>query len=598
MTAKIYSRPILPLVAAMMTGIAFGSVHGGHRTWILTVCAAIFVRLIFCIVRRKANAGAPLLLFAGLGYLLIQPWAAPVLPEHHVVHYTDGKKWRISGSIDTQPLRRDNRTRFILNVDTLSDATVSYPVTGKIRVTVSAATLDLQRGDQVALFGKIRSIRNFNNPGGFDYKEYMRYKNVWGSAYSREEDLVLVAKASRYRLSGRIDTARLSIAGRIEKTGQGDHTGVLKALLIGDRSGISPLLREAFHRSGIGHLLAISGLHIGIVASVAFLCFSWLFSRFDALLWKARTRIWAAIFAFVPALLYALLAGMSPSTQRAIIMVGVLLLTYLIKRDQDVMNTLAVAATMILIFDPPALFSISFQLSFLAVFAIIFGLSRLNRDGHPPPKSVRAKVTTKMTTFFLVSVFATLGTLPVVMHYFNQVSLIGVLSNFIFVPIIGFAVVPLGLLSVFTLPISEVLSAWIMQIAADVLQVALRWVTGISAMPAAAVKTITPSLLEIGCYYFLLWAILELLPLPIDRSAAAEGVPETNPVKTSAPGLLRRLFRRLMTKRQWAAIVLTCGVLVLGSDVGYWIYQRFGRDDLRVTIIDVGQGSAALTKLI
>ena len=91
MTANIYSRPILPLVAAMMTGIAFGSVHGGHRTWILTVCAAIFARLIYCIVRRKANAGAPLLLFAGLGYLLIQPWAAPVLPEHHVVHYTDGK---------------------------------------------------------------------------------------------------------------------------------------------------------------------------------------------------------------------------------------------------------------------------------------------------------------------------------------------------------------------------------------------------------------------------------------------------------------------------------------------------------------------------
>ena len=170
MTANIYSRPILPLVAAMMTGIVFGSVHGGHHTWILIFCAAIFVRLIYCIVCRKANAGAPLLLFAGLGYLLNQPWAAPVLPEHHVVHYTDGKKWRISGSIDTQPLRRDNRTRFILNIDTLADATASYPVTGKIRVTVSAATLDLRRVYLLVLFGKIRSIRNFNNPGGFDYK--------------------------------------------------------------------------------------------------------------------------------------------------------------------------------------------------------------------------------------------------------------------------------------------------------------------------------------------------------------------------------------------------------------------------------------------
>ena len=598
MTADIYSRPILPLVVAMMTGITAGSLLSGYATWILFACAVILVWLIYSILCRQRSVLAPLLLFTCLGYLLIQPWAAPILPEHHIIHFTDGRKWRISGKVATQPVRRDDRSRFILTAETLSDSGDAYPVTGRIRVTVSESTADLRRGDRIALISKIRAIRNFNNPGGFDYQRYMRHKNVWGSAYVREKNLTLLEKAPGNRLSFRIDIARSNIADHIEKNESGDQAGVLKALLIGDRSGISPPLYEAFHRCGIGHLLAISGLHIGIIASVAFFCCNRILSRFNSLLWRAATRRWAAVAAFIAVLIYALLSGMSPSTQRATIMVGVFLSTFLVKREQDVMNTLAMAAAAILILHPPALFSISFQLSFLAVFWIIFGLSRFNRFGGSLRRDLRTRVTARLTTFFLVSVLATLGTLPMVMHYFNQVSLIGVFANVIFVPVIGFFVVPLGLLAVFLLPISGALSGWMMKISAGILESALGWVTGIAAIPVAAVKTVTPTVLEIACYYLLLWASLELLSvIVIRRNAPLSDIHQTDFEETSNVIGMPRLFMYLGTKRRWATLVLICGLLIGGIDVGYWSFQRFFRQDLRVTFIDVGQGSAALLEL-
>jgi ComEC/Rec2-related protein len=224
---------------------------------------------------------------------------------------------------------------------------------------------------------------------------------------------------------------------------------VLKALVIGERSGVSPEVREAFTRSGVSHLLAISGLHIGIVASAAFVLFRWLLGFFPRLLMTGGARKGAALLTLVPVCLYALLAGMSPSTQRALVMAVVFLLAFLFEREHDLMNTLALAALAILAVHPPALFSISFQLSFAAVVAIVAGMPR------PPPSpggTLRPLAPTRpgesrraAGLFVMVSVLATAGTLPLVLHYFNTVSFIGVPANLVAVPVIGYGVVLAGL---------------------------------------------------------------------------------------------------------------------------------------------------------
>ena len=426
---------------------------------------------------------------------------APKFPPHHIIHFEDADSWKITGVIDTPVATYSNRQKFILRTETLERNTRTFPVTGKIRLTVSGKGPDLLMGDRIVFFGKVKSIRNFNNPGGFDYKRYMAFRKVYGTAYVSAQKLTLLKRHSETGISMIIENLRRKISDLIDKTGQGTEQGVLKALIVGDRNSISNDLRQAFNRAGIGHLLAISGLHIGIVATGAFLIFKVLLSHIKFLLWHAWTKKGAVLLSVIPVFIYGLLSGMSPSTQRAVIMVTVFLAAFLFEREHDPMNTLAVAALLILVVHPPSLFSISFQLSFTAVLAILYGLSRVQipwrSDSRGIKMSKRVRVAIKLFYFFMVSFFAILGTLPLTMFYFNQISLVGLFANFIFVPLIGFVVVPLGLMAVFLYPLTGSVALGCLKVAAVVLKHTISMVHFFSDLPFAAVKTVTPSYLEI-----------------------------------------------------------------------------------------------------
>jgi competence protein ComEC len=445
-------------------------------------------------------------------------------------------------------------------------------------------------GDRIVFFGRIKSIRNFNNPGGFDYKRYMALRKVYGTSYVSAQKLALLKRNSETGIGMIISNTRRKISDLIDKTGQGTEQGVLKALIVGDRNSVSKDLRQAFNRAGIGHLLAISGLHIGIVATGAFFIFKYLLSHIKFLLWHAWTKKGAVILSVIPVVIYGLLSGMSPSTQRAVIMVTVFLAAFLFEREHDPMNTLAVAALLILVAHPPSLFSISFQLSFTAVLAILYGLSRVqipwrsDSGGMKPPKRVR--VATKLFCFFMVSFFALLGTLPLTMFYFNQISLVGLFANFIFVPLIGFVVVPLGLMAVFLYPLTGSVALGCLKAGAVVLEQAISMINFFADLPFAAAKTVTPSYFEICCFYILFWAVLNIrydsskTPVGQDYLPGRE---DNSPDKHSI--------------QKSAAIVVLLVILAMSADACYWLYNRFWHDDLRVTMIDVGHGNAALMEL-
>ena len=310
------------------------------------------------------------------------------------------------------------------------------------------------------------------------------------------EHLVLPTHADR---AGKI---RQTVAQLIDHSVSGESRQVLKALVIGDRTGISPSLREIFNRTGIGHLLAISGLHIGIVASVVFFLFKWLLSYSRFLLDRGWTGKIAAILTFIPVFSYGVVAGMSPSTQRAIVMVAVFLLAYLAGKIQDAFNTLALAGVVILAVYPPAVFSISFQLSFTAVAFIILGISRpwpTNRSKAGP----RFPIMKKAGSLMAVTALATLGTLPLVMQTFNEVSLIGIGTNLLAVPLVGFIIVPIGLLGMFIHWLSTSVAMICFSVAGYLLDVTLAVTHFLANLPFASLKTITPSMIEVVLYYVL-----------------------------------------------------------------------------------------------
>ncbi|MGD8442026.1 MAG: ComEC/Rec2 family competence protein [Desulfobacterales bacterium] len=614
MNDSIYFRPAIPLLISLICGILIGSDFAGYEIWAMAatvICAGFCLRQI---VRKKNAWFLPILLFVLLGYLSIQPWVSPRLPANHVLQYSDTHRWDITGRIANAPQKINHRTRFHLQTTSLGDDVQIHAVSGTLRVTAVGDVPDLSVGDEVRFNSRIRSPTNFKNPGGFDYKRYLAFKGIWATAYLKGDTLVVIKKYPAGGTLKIMEKARSRFAGLIDGSGYTRVQRVFKALIIGDRTQLLPETRQAFNRAGVGHLLAISGLHIGIVATVAFGFFRWLMARFKPFLWRAWTRKGAAIVTLLPVMCYGMVAGYTPSTQRAVIMVLVFLSTFLFEREQDPLNTLSLAALVILIVDPPSLFSISFQLSFTAVFAIIYGCcwiqKRMATTELPKTEQWYSSFVKKLFSFFLVSLFAICGSLPLVAAYFNQVSLVGLAANFIVVPLVGFVTIPLGLLALFVLPLSTTVAVWCIQAGSAVLTVAWEVVQFFAELPFAAIKIFTPSPLEIGCYYVLCWTLLNLDYRPRfaalwshrSKRLAPSSVPRD--MKTPLPGgdsglgKFKNIRKRLQLKRIMpsnpAIAVLVLVLLTLAGDTCYWLYQRFGRADLRVTVIDVGHGSAAL----
>ena len=563
-------RPVIPLLFAFMAGILAGSEFPGHKglasttVW-LTAGGGLFLLLL----RKQPSRVSILVIMTALGYLGINTLLIPRFPTDHVIHHAGQYSSRIAGRIHSapSPYARDG-IRFVLQVDSLG--TDSAPVTGLLRVSARGDLPELSVGDRIVFSGKIRAIRNFNNPGGFDYERYMAFQSLWVSAYARKDSLVVLQKNQSPSWMESIQEKRTELAGVIEKTAVSEvSAGVLKALVIGDKSSISDAMRERFSRAGISHLLAISGLHIGIVAGLFFGIFRRLMSWWRPLLWNGWLHSATAGLTLIPVLAYGFISGMSPATQRALVMVHVFLATFWVRREPDVLNTIALAALVILMVHPPALFSISFQLSFAAVITIVRGLSRVV---PPVPREFNRYGVWKirLKTFMWVSFWAIIGTLPLTMFYFNQVSVIGMAANLVFIPLIGFVTVPLGLTAVFLSQILPAVGEWFFQAAHLTAAFSLNLVPFFAELPWGAMRTITPTVLEIGCYYLLVWSLVNLL-------VASD--PLNNKNRIWAP------------KR-----VLICTLVILSADIGYWAYQRFGRADLRVTVMDVGQGSAILAE--
>ena len=582
MFAKTFARPIIPILITYMAGIVCGERFPGSGGWAIGTIVVGLTAVGWRLWQQRATFIAPIILFLAMGYLSIQPWTAPVFPSHHITNHADSQKWIVTGIIAEHPVVRPMRQSLIVAATDIKTKDRHYEVCGRVRVTVGGGDLiDLNRGDRIRVTGRLKRVYGFHNPGGFDYERYLAFQKIWCRMWASHKRVVILEPLALPTHVDRAGEIRRTVAQLIDHSVSGESRQVLKALVIGDRTGISPSLREIFNRTGIGHLLAISGLHIGIVASVVFFLFKWLLSYSRFLLHRAWTGKIAAILTFIPVLSYGVVAGMSPSTQRATVMVAAFLLAYLAGKIQDAFNTLALAGVVILAVYPPALFSISFQLSFTAVAFIILGISRpwpTNRSKAGP----RFPIMKKAGSLMAVTALATLGTLPLVMQTFNEVSLIGIGTNLLAVPLVGFIIVPIGLLGMFIHWLSTSAAMICFSIAGYLLDVTLAVTHFLANLPFASLKTITPSMTEVVLYYVLVSMGFMLAPALL---AYLKGLNWR-----SQSGLTGDTDMKIL-----AAISLLAGMVAV-TDVGYWTYQRYWHRDLKVTVIDVGTGSATLVE--
>lgn len=552
-------RPLLPLTIVFVLGLGCRSIWPDLQWFVLLVAPVAFVWTAWQFLTHRPSGLPPLLLFWSLGYGALAPWLTNDYPQHHVIHFTDGGRYRLVGTVDQAPRTTpDKRLRLVLKVEELGHSGAMQAATGSIRLTVFGAAPMIRNGDRLALESRLRPIRNFRNPGGFDYQRYMALQKITATAWARAETVTLISRKTS-ALSV-LDKVRKRFRRLIQAQLEGDARVVMQALTIGERDALTTTLRDVFNRCGIGHLLAISGLHVGIIAIVLMGAFTWFFKRFPFFLASGGSHA-AAVCVTIPFVLaYGVLAGMAPSTQRAVIMVALGMGAYLARREGDTLNLVALAGLLILVWHPPMLFRIGFQMSFAAVLTIVLGLQSVWPGGKAMPSYGWRRLGYRLLVFMTVTLYATVGTLPLLMIYFQQFSLIGLVANLLAVPLVGFAALPLGLLSFGLLVFSDTLASLCLQMGGLLLDAVLAAAYWASTFDGIALRSFQPTGLEIGGYYALLASLMAM---------------------------------RVYPRAKW---IMAAAAAILMLDAGWWYQHRFAHRDLRITVLDVGQGSATLVE--
>ena len=290
-------------------------------------------------------------------------------------------------------------------------------------------------GDRVRLDLKLHLPRNKLNPGSFDYRTYCfdRHIALIGSAkvFRVSEQGSSLLEKGRERINEAISTA------------DSRSSGVLRALLLADRNGVTIEQHDSFAAAGASHLLAISGLHVGMVAGWGFIIFWWILTRREAWIVAWPLRKLALTAGVLMAVGYATLAGWPLTTQRALLMMGAALLAWWLRDRSEPLNTMFAALLLILFVDPAAIVSISLWLSFAAVTALLIWSSR---SVNEPDLSVWQKIRRWLAGLFWVSVVAALATLPITADLFGRIPTYTLLANMLLVPIYSLYVLPLSIM--------------------------------------------------------------------------------------------------------------------------------------------------------
>ncbi|MEM7225854.1 MAG: ComEC/Rec2 family competence protein [Pseudomonadota bacterium] len=335
----------------------------------------------------------------------------------------------------------------------------ALPAKIRLRMTLRDEA-DLAPGEVIAIRAVLRPPPEPAAPGAFDFARQAYFQRLGAVGYAVGHAEVLQAGANgepglleRWQLWWA--SLRAAIAARVLDQVPGDTGAVASALMTGERGAISEPTMEAIRASGLAHLLAISGLHMGLVAGLVFFGVRALLALYPALALRQPIKKWAAAAAILAAFCYLFLVGATIPTQRAFLMIGVVLVAVLLDRAAVSLRLVAWAALVVLALAPESLLHAGFQMSFAAVTALVAGyevlaqrsLRRAVDDGVP------RRLLIYLVGVTLTSVIAILATAPFAAYHFNRLALYGLAANLFAVPMTAFWIMPWALIAYLLMPL-------------------------------------------------------------------------------------------------------------------------------------------------
>ena len=421
-----YNTPLLEPVVAWCIGIVAYALPDGSLTpyllpiLVFTAGMGIFILLWRLFFRRLTSwprmAVWSLFFWGGcLTAALQRTDSAPILHHH-------SERLTFLGRVESIPYTQGRWTRCMATAfcyeDSVSRNWISLPEQ-TIRLYADTAThTALRIGDVIRFRGRIYAA----DSSGYDL--YMRRtRGITARCFAWRVERI----GTDTILTTRIEQLRARLGAQLQTDTTRSATAaasIMQALAIGNQSYIDPNLRESYSRTGVAHLLSVSGLHVGIVFLILNLLFGWM---------RLLRRGYIALGILVIGCLvgYAALTGLSPSVIRAVVMFSLLQIGLMLSRYTNSLNTLCAAALLLLVWNPYNLYHIGFQLSFAAMVGIITLYQPIARRWMPQQRILRW-----LWSLTLVGITAQIGTFPLVMYHFGQLQLAGLLLN----PVIWFTV--------------------------------------------------------------------------------------------------------------------------------------------------------------
>ncbi len=540
-------RPLPVILFFYLIGIILGS----SISFNLTSLEVIFIFLVLLLVISIISFSKQWPITTALLFLIVmliglfnfqlnsQPWG-----DNHLVNFAGDKKLNILGRVEEKEYYPElGKFSLKLRVNQIERGDQKFRVRGLTLVNVYTENCPYEYGDVLRVQGRLLKPLAKNNYGEFDYQLYLAqkriftYVNIW-----QEKD---IQKIGEERLNPLVSFSlymRNKIKSIIEPLISSPYDALLLGMLLGERTHLPSEVEEVFIEAGIMHLLAVSGLHVGIIT----LALS-IFLNFFHL--PRRPKI---ILTLVLLIMYASITGFRPSVVRASLMFSLLIIGQLINRNRDIYISLFLAAFLILLVNPLTLYDAGFLLSFIITFFVIY-LSPIFQELFSEISEVISKPLS-------LSLASWVGIFPLSAYFFSKVSLIAIIANIFIIPlasvavIFGFIIFLVGLISMPLAGLLAYLNYYVLLLINLLAEL-------FSSLPFSYLYMAQPSLILIFLYYLLVFFIIEIF--------------------------YRKIFPPKLKIRSVLALLTTILVIIL--------VQIFSpSDNLEVNFINVGEGDSIL----
>jgi len=418
--------------------------------------------------------------------------------KNHISNFSEkegivkGSVYKVGNKINSSQELYIKTKEFLIN-------SKKYSTSGNIQLTVVNAdnkfTDTINPGDEIFAEVFLKKPDLPNNFGEFNYREYLKRQKVYLTSFIDNNQIGVHKKGNKFNYANVLYIIKEKINQKIDLLYAPPNSSLIKAMIIGNRNNIAGEWLDIFQDAGIMHILAISGLHVGLIA--LFLMF--ILNLFNK---NPQRNIYKHLIVTIVLIGYAAIAGFRPSVSRAVIMFSIFVFAKYLNRPYHLFNSLYLSALLLLLWQPLYLFDSGFLLSFVITFFIVLLSPIIEEKTYILPDYFKKSLS--------LSLAAWLGLLPLSAYFFYKISIIAIFSNLIIIPIISI-ILTLSIISIlfsFFIPQLAIFISWFVNLFSNVFLAVSEF---LSSIPFAYQYVAKPKIYSIILYYILLFFIFTML---------------------------------------------------------------------------------------